>query len=592
MKKVFTYLAFLGAVAFMAFSCSPLPEDNSHTDVVVAAPAVNITISDVTDYTATVTIAPAGAANYYAYVVDKSDNAEELDPAKLYANKYTSVKNGLVKYAAQPSTEFSLEGLAPNTVYQVYAVAGSTTGVVGTIAVDSFRTSDKGTPMPVTPTKKDNVISVAFSEDVKYVSSLPATAVYYAYNNGVIGEDPETGKKIVVDSGAVGEANVAVSVLGKNVTFTVTLDGTNPLPDGAFFTIAYPAGAFEDMVGNPAPAMKHAVGVTSAGKLGFGNLYNRVPTKAFDLEYDEEKETALPSEKYFLYGIPEGTEFYEMFEEANATMTVISKGQSKVATTVYNLKNDYDWGYTERENAIYVYYPDDIEIKPGDTFKIDIDEGALQDIYGNTNNAFETGYLYSYGYNLEDIFGTYENAGVTIFTSKSDEDPWTFTIEKSDDATKGNVMITEYYGFDELDGVYANFDVNKGSLTFPVHYSVLHLGGMIYGSYYLDFSAWSYSSSKDEPTMTLYMTSLGEFTEGDDYPGYVYDIYQMPESGKVEDIDPEKDYLDYDYNMFMPEFSKVDAVESPAVAPASVKMPNYQIFTTDKIKSIDIPLKK
>ena len=253
MKKVFTYLAFLGAVAFMAFSCSPLPEDNSHTDVVVAAPAVNITISDVTDYTATVTIAPAGAANYYAYVVDKSDNAEELDPAKLYANKYTSVKNGLVKYAAQPSTEFSLEGLAPNTVYQVYAVAGSTTGVVGTIAVDSFRTSDKGTPMPVTPTKKDNVISVAFSEDVKYVSSLPATAVYYAYNNGVIGEDPETGKKIVVDSGAVGEANVAVSVLGKNVTFTVTLDGTNPLPDGAFFTIAYPAGAFEDMVGNPAP---------------------------------------------------------------------------------------------------------------------------------------------------------------------------------------------------------------------------------------------------------------------------------------------------------------------------------------------------
>ena len=87
MKKVFTYLAFLGAVAFMAFSCSPLPEDNSHTDVVVAAPAVNITISDVTDYTATVTIAPAGAANYYAYVVDKSDNAEELDPAKLYANR-------------------------------------------------------------------------------------------------------------------------------------------------------------------------------------------------------------------------------------------------------------------------------------------------------------------------------------------------------------------------------------------------------------------------------------------------------------------------------------------------------------------------
>lgn len=592
MKKLFTYLAFLGAAAFMAFSCSPLPEDKSHTDVVVAAPDVIIAITDVTDYTATVSIAPAGDANYYAYVVDKSDEPEELDPEKLYENKYSSVKNGLVKYQAQPSTEFSLEGLAPNTVYQVYAVAGSTTGVVGTIAIDSFKTTDKGTPTPVSPTKKDNVITLAFSEAVNYVSSKPATAIYYAYNNAVIGEDPETGKKIVVDSGEVGEAHVAVSVSGKDAKFTVTLDGTNPLPDGAYFTVAYPAGAFEDVVGNPAPAMKHVTGVTSDGKLGFGNLYNRIPTKAFALDFDEEKETAAPSEDSFLYGIPEGTEFYDLVKNAKATMTVISKGTSKVSTTVYDLQKDYDWGYDEDENGILVFYPDDIEITPGDTFKINIDEGAMQDVYGNSNTAFEVGYLYSYGYDLEEIYGTYQNSGETIFMSKPDEEPWTFTLAETDDPTKGNLMITEYYGFDELEGIYANFDVDKGILTLPIHYSVFHLGGKVVGSNYLDYSAWSYYSAMDEPTMTLYMTSLGEFTTGNDYPGYLFDIYAMPESGNVEDIDPENDYLGYGYNMFYPEFSKVNVVGAPTVAPSSVKKPSFQILSTEKIKNVNLPLKK
>lgn len=495
MKKLFTYLAFLGAAAFMAFSCSPLPEDKSHTDVVVAAPDVIIAITDVTDYTATVSIAPAGDANYYAYVVDKSDEPEELDPEKLYANKYSSVKSGLVKYQAQPSTEFSLEGLAPNTVYQVYAVAGSTTGVVGTIAIDSFKTTDKGTPTPVSPTKKDNVITLAFSEAVNYVSSKPATAIYYAYNNAVIGEDPETGKKIVVDSGEVGEAHVAVSVSGKDAKFTVTLDGTNPLPDGAYFTVAYPAGAFEDVVGNPAPAMKHVTGVTSDGKLGFGNLYNRIPTKAFALDFDEEKETAAPSEYSFLYGIPEGTEFYDLVKNATATMTVICSSDSKVITTVYNLENDYDWEYDDEENAIVVYYPDDVDITGGDIFKINIDEGAIQDIYGNTNNAFEVGYLYSYGYKLSDFYGTYTYTGQWY-----DHGPFT---------TEGVVIAPrepfedpdqeEYYK-DRNVAIYGLFKNNPSAETLPAFesYNTTHYGTFNVDTGILDVE-WEYEGEGAYP---------------------------------------------------------------------------------------------
>ena len=250
MKKVFEYLAIFSAAAFVVFSCKPMPEDNSHVDEVVKAPAVNITVSNITDYSATVTIAPAGAANYYAFVVDESDTDDtaQLDAKSLYANKYSSVANGLVKYATSNSTTLELDDLDPNTTYQIYAVAGSTTGVVGEIANASFLTTDAGTPKAGTPSRKENVVTVKFSEDVKYDESKPAEAIYYAYNLAVIGKDAD-GKAVVENTGAMGAAKVTVAVSGATATFTVTLDGTNPLPDGAYYTIAYPAGAFVDAVG-------------------------------------------------------------------------------------------------------------------------------------------------------------------------------------------------------------------------------------------------------------------------------------------------------------------------------------------------------
>ena len=566
MKKVFTYLAFLGAAAFMVFSCSPLPEDCSHVEEVVAAPAVTITVSGITDNSATVTIAPDGAANYYAYVVDQSAEAAELDAKKLYSNGYSSVANGLVKYTTTPSTTVELEDLKPNKVYQVYAVAGSTTGVVGVIAVESFLTTDTGTPTPGTPTKKENVLSVAFSENVTYDATKPATAYYYAYNAAEI-DNTDPKKPVLVNNGKVGDAKVDVAVKGATVTFTVTLDGTNPLPAGAYYTIGYPAGAFVDAVGNPCPARSHLTGLTSKGELGFGGFYGRVSTKAFDLEYDKEKETALPNEPYFSYGIPEGTEFYEIADDANATMTVIQSSKTKVSTTVYDLENDYDWEYDSKDNAIVVYYPDDIDINPGDNFKINIAAGAIQDVYGNTSNAFEVGYLCAYGYKLEDVYGTYQNSGRSIYTGYN-EKAWALTIAKSDDLKKGNVMFTEYYGYELEEPFYGNFNTDTGVLTFPMYYN--WLGGTVSSGYYFDFYALSYGATKAEPEMTMTMTEAGKFTTGSDRPGYYYDVYAMPESGNVEDIPADAEPLGYDYNFFYPIFEKV-VVEPTEVTTSSVK---------------------
>ena len=269
------------------------------------------------------------------------------------------------------------------------------------------------------------------------------------------------------------------------------------------------------------------------------------------------------------FGFPKGTVVFK----ADKSL----KGKIVYETTDYNLS----YSFTGTDAFTYVAGEDSVAVYPhantsklaapkrGDNVTIDIPEKYITDIYGNTSAAVTIGaFLYSYGYKIDDICGTYVNSGASAFGAAYNEDSWTFVLAKSDDAKKGNVMITEYYGFDELKQ-YGTFDVDKGELTFPIHYSAFYLGGFDYEGVYYDFSAWSYYSTKDEPNITLNMTSLGEFTSGTDFPGYLYEMYTMPESGKVEDIDPENDYLGYDYNFFRPLFSKMDA--TPKAAQTSVK---------------------
>ena len=483
MKKVLIYIAAIAAAAFVAFSCTPQPEDHSHTDVVVKAPAMKITVAGITDFTATITIAPEDAANYYAYLIDENGTAEELDPASLYANKYSSVDNGLVKYTSETtSTTVELEDLKPNTTYQVYAVAGSTTGVVGVIANASFTTSDKGTPVPGTPSKKDNVITLPFSEPVSYDSSKPATVYYYAYNKAVIDKsDPKNPK--LVDDGKVGEAKVDVKVNGSNATFTVTLDGTNPLPDGAYYTVGYPIGAFVDAVGNPCPARTHLTGLTSSGALGFGGLYNRMPIKPFALEDDPKKTTIAPTEEVFAFPVPEGREICMDNKNAKVSITVFKTGKGVSSTTVYDLEHNVTWAYSEASNAFTMCYPAGFDINGGDYMQFDISSDAVYDAYGNGNEAISHKYLYSFNYKLDDVYGTYsfsysgkycgdvETEGIIIAPREPFEDP-----EDEENYAKCNIAIYNLFGelpsCDDMDSFtnlnptyYAAFNVDDGMVN-------------------------------------------------------------------------------------------------------------------------------
>ena len=553
MKKIFTYIAAMSIVALAVLSCQTVPEDKSHTDVVVPAPNVTITVNSVTDNSATITIAPDGAAAYFSYVVDASDEAEELDAAILYANKYKAVDNGIAKYEAQKTESIvvELENLEENVTYQVYAVAGSTTGVVGKIAVKSFVTSDHGLPAIDDTAKKENIYQILFTEAVTYNSSTPVTAKYYAANTIIVDKSGE--KPVLTFDGEQGDAKVDVLVDGKVAQFTVTLDGEKPLPNGAYYAINIPEGAFVDAIGNKLPEVPIKTGLTSSGTLGFGNIYGRITPVPFELEEEENKTVVKPGETSVAFSIPEDVTIVKKFgKAAKATITVESKTSSKETTTVYTLKQGTTFDLTE-EN-VTLAFPADIVVAAGDNMIFDIAEASFEDIYGNTNAALNAEYLYSFGYTLDDVIGTYKISGVSGYGPAYNEPDWTFTIAASDDSEKGNVMVTEYYGLETK--IYASFNFDLGEFTMPLYYTPINY--TIEEGVYTEWYTYGYYScaQKAKNPLILRMTESGVFSDGNDYLGYYYESYKLPESGNPEDI-KEEDLVAYDYNIFSPVMNRL-----------------------------------
>ena len=128
-------------------------------------------------------------------------------------------------------------------------------------------------------------------------------------------------------------------------------------------------------------------------------------------------------------------------------------------------------------------------------------------------------------------------------------------------------MITSWYGFGSGVKIYGEFDTDLGTFEFPIRYQSI---GATYanaeGTQVAFFYTLAYRVTAAAPNITLTMTELGKFTAGTDYPGYYYEVYNIPEGGIGAITDD--DYADvYDYNFFRPIFTKVEEAD-PEAAPA------------------------
>lgn len=537
MKRFFQSIAIVAVVAFAAASCEnkALAPAEPSTPV-LAAPDVTVSVANVTDDSFSFTVAPQGESSYYSYLV--TSVAFAPDSASLYAVKYSDVAQGTVKYADKQSFTSSVSGLSPNTTYYVYAVTSSKEGNVGHVVSASCKTSDGVNPEAVDFAFSNNIVQILFSEDVEYVEGKEVTAVVYAQNYRAANSAPVNQKAVA-----------QVTMPAANIAQFVFPDITIP---GSWYLVSFPEGTFVDSAGNPCPALESVFKYAEDGSLDdedpSDGVWAYIPNAPFSFKVEDPE--VVTDYKAFINVKSENMLAKAYPGKAHAQVVHTESGVT--TTTEYDITGGKNYGVTTLYTAGFR-----LEAAPngGDLFTISVDEGAIEDIYGNKNAAFEIGpVLYSYGFTVADVCGTYENSGESGYGATYNEDPWTLTITESDDATKGNVMISSYYGFNSCK-IYGDWNGDTGVLT--IEETDAQLGAFVYnGAVYFYYLATYYgwlSKNKDGRHLQLYMTEVGSLEDGNDFLGYYYEAYKMPASGNVADL-TENDFLGSDYNIFFPEF--------------------------------------
>lgn len=470
MKK---YLLSLLAVAAVV-GCTTF-EDEASIAVVNAADPI-ITLNTVEDTGFTATVAAQAGTGFYSFAV-LAGAPKDLDPSTLLK---VGVKNtlvaGTVDYSKNPSKVIEMTELARNTVYTVYAVAASEQGTVGNVVSMKVTTPDGENPSAKSVSFADGVFTVTFSEPVTYTGKA-ATANYYAINT------PSGATYNIGEDKPVGSVPVTVEASGDKATFTLG----EGVPNGAYIALSYPKGAFEDAVSNPIAAMESGFYTNDEGKLATKGITSRQPVVNFDLEiYGGEPVVSVSSLVSPIWiAVPEDYIHFKAVTPANGGgegYSIVYEGETETHT--YTQAGMYDYGWNGTYNCALAYpnaYSGRPDPTPGQNITITIPEGFLTDIYGNTNNVFVIGpFLYSYGYEMEDVYGTYvlkadtqycgtyEHEGIIIAPAPADEEDY-----------KGmDVIIYNLFEgtpcCDDLDS-FSNFNTPFGA-TFNLDSGVLQFG--------------------------------------------------------------------------------------------------------------------
>ena len=431
MKKIFTYLA---VAALMAVACEDMYGPVETPTTPDQAGSVEIKVNTCGDDTLSFTIAPVGEASYYSYFVAQGP-AQAVDSVAVYQCKYDGLVKGTLKAADVPSKTVELAGLAPNTSYTIYAVAGSLQGNPGSVSVKEVKTTD-GVTIALTgfDSVNDSTVVLSFSENV-YLGAGAVTATYYAVNPSVeaMGEVPA----------------VADSVLVAGNTVTVQFAG---LPHGAYYAVNFPAGAFTDSAENPIAELKS--GFDPEAKK-FGGVYARKETVGFDLEdaFAEELQMFNDWESTLFTVAPAVDSALVVAGKGGVTVQYVTPGKTTTIDLVYGET------YALKEGTVLLACPEAPAF--GSTVQFTLEEDAFQDMWGNPTNAVQLSTLCAYDYTLETIVGTYEVAATSYWAG-----PYTTTITFAlSDSEEGNVEITEFLGIECATPIIANFEPTSGLLT-------------------------------------------------------------------------------------------------------------------------------
>ncbi len=466
MKKIlYSLLALAATVA----ACTDFAEDEKIDFAATDAPVVAATVVD--DNTVSVSVTPKEGNVYYSYVLiagpAKALNAETVlkggYESDAVANEKKDPVAAVLKASETKSVSFQVGGLKSNTAYTLYAVASNSQGVVSKLATSTAVTTDGTVPVLTeydfqsTATNLDYVL--VFDDPIAFTGKGTVTAHYYARNSkaGADGNLVEYKKAVVPADSLV--------ISGKNLY--VSLDAAEAIP-GAIVAISYTEGLVANLVGGRAEAFTD---VTVSSKLESEGLVASYKTQPFALGLTEDEpqegsgieggEEEEPEVKFFsnweeldmvtysynkypLAGVLKAAKLSIETEDANGRVVAYTGQQLKIAAAnKLSVKIDYDPGF-----GSYVSYK--------------IAAGSIVDIFGNTNSEFTAEKLYfcSYGYKLADVLGTYTVTGVAIKYGVPVS--YKLVIAETDDVEKGDLLITNFLGFEGK--LYVDFDPDNGTV--------------------------------------------------------------------------------------------------------------------------------
>jgi len=441
MKKLIYSLAML---ALGLSSCNSW--DDPVTENYGDGPSIEIAIAATTDSAVTFTLTPAQGTQFYNFITDASNEAEELDATALLKGSYGNAAN--VKNAAdKPTFTYTIKA-EPNTTYQIYAVAASDKGIVGKVAVASATTTDGNAPaltkdaFKADPATKS--VAVTFNQALKRGTGA-VSAIYYKEWDW---ENPVT----------VDPADITVTIKDNVATFAAP-----KTPNGAVVAFSWAEGAFVDAKGNKCGVFtttydekkdKWTGAVVENKKVDFEIADSLFADTKTAFKYPEQFK-GVATFAFDLYRIDEGK---TAVKDGDVCVTYTNDKK----TTTIKLTPE-QWNVSGKQ--LYFTLPAGIE--DGDVVTVSVKKGVIYDVYGNPNAAFtsEKAWWKYVTMTVDDIVGTYDNLYVSYFDKEGAlVNLGKVTIEENK-KEKNALIIKDFY----LEGstLNATYDLATKTIAIP-----------------------------------------------------------------------------------------------------------------------------
>ncbi len=404
MKKFLLYLTV--CVVIVATSCTNFGEDTQLS--LPDASLVEILDISSADSSITFRVAPKGESGFYSWMVVAANEASTaIQPERVLNLTAGGLANGIANYDLRKDTVVTVKKLLPYTVYQIYAVTASKDGIVSTVKNASIRTKDDGSvPKLKTFAIKDSVVTITFQEPLQ--RGTGKVYVSYFAKNTVSGHKP---LKIAAGYEEFNPQDVVVDEEQLSVSGTNLVIKLPKAPAGVYASVTFDEGAVLDMEGNKVKAYVSKADTLRSGVPSRG-ITVQVANKTWKLrgEFADIKPDTVAAftvwNKLSIVTLPD-------------TGIVVRTKTTKIPTVTFNqptkstIINVSTWAINAKDNVVQFSLPE--EPARGATVDITVPKGAVEDVYGNQNEdlTVKGNYLYSYGYTLADVIGTYDVALVS-----------------------------------------------------------------------------------------------------------------------------------------------------------------------------------